>query len=121
MDLGAKVEKATQVEVNRMWRGTGKEGGFEGIGHLVPEKATIKQGWKLPESPICPNCNSEAIPVVHHTGDGFVMGWECSKEADPDPFWWGDGDEGVGEPIEWPFEENYVYNDDWLNAGFSVV
>ena len=37
MDLGARIERAEQEEFNRLWHGNGKEGGFEGINHLVPE------------------------------------------------------------------------------------
>lgn len=37
MDLAAGIERAKQEDLNTFWHGTGEEGGFEGIGHLMPE------------------------------------------------------------------------------------
>ena len=38
MDLGAGIERAEQENFKRIWHGTGEEGHFEGIGHLIPEE-----------------------------------------------------------------------------------
>ena len=37
VDLGSRIEEASQEYKDLLWRGTGEEGGFEGIGHLIPE------------------------------------------------------------------------------------
>lgn len=37
IDLGSRIEKASQEYGDLQWSGTGKEGGFEGISHLMPE------------------------------------------------------------------------------------
>ena len=37
IDFGARVERASQEYKDILWHGTGEEGGFEGIGHMVPE------------------------------------------------------------------------------------
>ena len=85
--------------------------------------ATVKPGWKMPEAPVCPMCGVLAIPVVEHTGDGWVCGWDCQSQTmcGPDDFTWSDGDGGIGPCHTWPFVEDYVWAHDWNGVGFELV
>lgn len=90
----------------------------------LPQKlATIRLGWKLPVPPQCPVCKVPATPAVYNTGDGWVWGWDCQsyKMCGPDDFAWVDGHDGLGEMIEWPFVESYVFSHDWEGLGFEEV
>ena len=86
--------------------------------------ATVKEGWKLPDPPECPDCGHKAQAAVHNTGDGWVWGWDCPNNecgSGPDPFCWCDGDPGVGEMYEWPFNEDWAQGTDWEAVGVDVV
>ena len=89
----------------------------------IEKRATVRIGWSMPEAPICPVWGQPATPVVYHTGDGWITGWDCQSATmcGPDDFTWGDGDGGIGPLLDWPFVEDYVWDTDWKSAGFQMV
>lgn len=90
------------------------------IQHLLMRIVSPKEGWALPDAPTCPyHSTIKAGPTVHHTGDGWAIGW-ASSCCGPDPFSWDDGGPGVGDVIEWPFKVNWARDEDWRRLGFWV-
>ncbi len=81
----------------------------------------LKPAWELPVAPICPHCAFRAQAAAEWTGDGWLWGWECSLDGDPDLFWWCHEQGGVGPRYDWPFLGDYVRVTDWEQAGVHVV
>ena len=93
-----------QARINRILPNIENE-----LRRLKTPKATIKSGWSLPA------LMGSYTPVAHNTGDGFVWGWE-DEEGE-----FTAGDEPSDLPtIDWPFEQDYVWSDDWERAGFEI-
>lgn len=72
--------------------------------------ATIAPGWSLSEKPICPVCGRKTRAVALHTGDVWLLFWDCEC-ADLDE---------TDLAIDWPFVEDWANSVDMEAAGFQV-
>lgn len=93
---------------------------IEGIPFYRRPPRPVRDRWTLPIAPVCPECGAVASAVAAHTGEGWILGWECDVHG-PDAFAWDDGDPGIGDPPEWPFFLDFADCGDFEAAGFLVV